>query len=68
MLSEEENVNFVPESLRLLLGGLFVGKNVRMKTASIGQAVCKQPDLKFSWLHCRLDWGSKCTITLHHAS
>lgn len=39
MLSEEENVNFVPESLRLLLGGLFVGKNVRMKTASIGQAV-----------------------------
>ena len=39
ILSEEENVNFVPESLRLLLGGLFVGKNVLMKTASIGQAV-----------------------------
>jgi len=37
--SEEDAINFLPESLRVLLKGLLGVKNAGMKTASIGQAI-----------------------------
>lgn len=62
MMSEEENVNFLPESLRLLLEALFVGKNVRTKTASIGQAVIQaaRPQVLLALLQIGLG------IQVHH--
>lgn len=35
----EECLNFLPETLKLLLGGIIVGKNIGVKVASIGQAI-----------------------------
>jgi hypothetical protein len=37
--SEEDCIQFLPETLRVFLEGLFVGKYVKMKVASIGQAI-----------------------------
>ena len=37
--SEEEGNKFLPESLKVLLKVLFVGRNVDIKTAAIGQAI-----------------------------
>ena len=38
-LGSEESINFLPTSLRVLLTDLFVGKDVKAKIASIGQAI-----------------------------
>lgn len=38
-LKSDECINFLPETLRLLLEGLIVGKRVQTKIASIGQAI-----------------------------
>jgi len=39
MSSTEAAVQFIPQSLLMLLQGLFVGKNTDLKVASIGQAI-----------------------------
>ena len=39
METEEECLNFIPETLKLLLGGILVGKCIGMKLASIGKAI-----------------------------
>ena len=38
-LKSETSMNFLPESLRVLLTDIFVGKDVQFKVSSIGQAV-----------------------------
>ena len=38
-LESDECINFLPETLRVLLEGLIVGKGVQTKIASIGQAI-----------------------------
>jgi len=38
-LGSEESINFLPQSLKLLLTGLIVGKKNQTKVASIGQAI-----------------------------
>ena len=38
-LGSDECINFLPETLRVLLEGLIVGKGVQKKIASIGQAI-----------------------------
>ena len=37
--SEDDCIQFLLEMLRVFLEGLFVGKSVKMKVASIGQAI-----------------------------
>ena len=39
MSSTEKALQFIPQSLRMLLQGLFVGQNTELKVASIGQAI-----------------------------
>ena len=66
--TEEKCLNFVSDSLELLLEEILVGKDVGLKLASIGQPLCKQPDRE-SYLHqFKLDWVYNFIIILHHAS
>ena len=51
--SEEDCIQFLPETLRVFLEGLFVGKYVKMKVASIGQAImqaCRPRVLLADWI------------------
>ena len=60
--TEERCFNFVPDSLKLLLEGILVGKDVSLKLASIGQAIMQaaRPRVLFAPLQVGL------SIQLHH--
>ncbi|KAJ8414824.1 hypothetical protein AAFF_G00023470 [Aldrovandia affinis] len=60
--SEEDANNFLPESLRVLLKGLLVGKNIGMKTASIGQAIMQATRPKVILAPLQIGLG----VQLHH--
>ena len=57
--TEESCLNFLPDTLKLLLEGILAGKDVGMKLAFIGQAIMQaaRPQVLLA-LHC--------TIQLHH--
>lgn len=60
--SREKGVNFVPNSLQLMLRTIFTGKDVDMKVASIGQAMIQAARLRI--LICPLQIG--LAVQMHH--
>lgn len=60
--SEEDAKNFLPESLRVLLKGLLVGKNIGMKTASIGQTIMQATRPRVILAPLQIGLG----VQLHH--
>ena len=65
-LGSKESINFLPTSLRVLLKDLFVGKDVRTKIASIGQAIMQAAQPKFYWHHFILVWVCNSITTILH--
>ena len=49
--SQEAGIEYLPDTLRVLLEELFAGKKARVKVASIGQARCKQFDPRSCYHH-----------------
>lgn len=60
--SRKTNLEFVPESLQLLLSTIFSGKDVEMKVASIGQAIMQAARPRI--LICPLQIG--LAVRMHH--
>ena len=60
--TEERCLNFVPDSLKLLLEGIFVGKDVGLKLASIGQAIMQAARPRVLLAPLQVGLG----IQLHH--
>ena len=55
--SQEKCYNFLSTSVKVFLEGIIMGKDVDLKRASIGQAICKQLALEFTctvadWIGC----------------
>ena len=64
--SQEKCYNFLSTSVKVFLEGIIMGKDVDLKRASIGQAICKQLALEFYLHRCRLDWVYNFITTLPH--
>ena len=60
----EQNLAFIPMSLRLLLGNIFSEKKADLKIASVGQAIVQAASRDYSSLPSRLVLQFRCTITL----
>ena len=58
-LGSEESINFLPQSLRVLLIDLFVGKYVPTKIASVGQSIMYATWPWVFWHHFGLVWVCK---------
>ena len=58
MSSIEQNLEFIPDLLRLFLRVLFVGKDVELQIASVGQAIVQatRPRVILAPLQLGLHW------------
>ena len=67
--SPEAGIDFLPDTLKALLEGLFSGKNTAVKVASIGQAIMQATrPIGSCCHHCSLGWACSYITTLHHDS
>ena len=62
---EEAGIKYLPDTLRVLLEGLFAGKKAGVKVASIGQAMMQATR---PWHHYSLGWAYSSITTLRHDS
>ena len=60
----EQNLAFIPMSMRPLLGNIFSEKKADLKIASVGQAIVQAARRDYSSLPSRLVLQFRCTITL----
>ena len=67
-LGSDEAINFLPETLRVLLGKVIARKGVKTKISSIGQAIMQAAQPRVLLDHCRLVWVCNCNIILLPAS
>ena len=64
--SEDKRIAFLPETLRILLEGLIIGKGAKMKITSIGQAIMQAARTRV--LLAPLQFGLGVQMHHHYAS